>query len=119
MDKWTWFYRKKHTNYFGGNKLKDKSKKGKKLNKKKVGQALSLLIISIIAICIFYSTIHLLIEPSDVFAIENGKIYEEETKVGYVIRDEKLISSNEYQNGIVTIKSEGSKVAKGDSVFRY
>lgn len=99
--------------------MKDKSKKGKKLNKKKVGQALSLLIISIIAICIFYSTIHLLIEPSDVFAIENGKIYEEETKVGYVIRDEKLISSNEYQNGIVTIKSEGSKVAKGDSVFRY
>lgn len=31
----------------------------------------------------------------------------------------KLVFSDEHQNGIVTIKSEGSKVAKGDSIFRY
>lgn len=99
--------------------MKEKSRRGKKLNKKKVGQALFLLIIVIIVICILYSIIHLLIEPSDVFVIENGKIYEEETNIGYVIRDEKIVSNNEYQNGIVTIKSEGAKVAKGDSVFRY
>lgn len=97
----------------------EKSKRGRKLNKKKLGQALLLLAIFIIAICIFYSIINLLIEPSDVFVIENGKIYDEETNIGYVIRDEKLVSSDEYQNGIVTIKSEGSKVAKGASVFRY
>lgn len=99
--------------------MKEKSRRGKKLNKKKVGQALFLLIIVIVVICILYSIIHLLIEPSDVFVIENGKIYEEETNIGYVIRDEKIVSNNEYQNGIVTIKSEGAKVAKGDSVFRY
>lgn len=99
--------------------MSEKSKKRNKLNRKKLGQAISLLIIAIIAICIFYSIINLLIEPSDVFVIENGKIYEEETNIGYVIRDEKLVFSDEHQNGIVTIKSEGSKVAKGDSIFRY
>ncbi len=99
--------------------MKEKSKKGKKLNKKKLGQTLSLLVTFIIVMCIFYSIINLLIEPSDVFVIENGKIYEEETNVGYIIRDEKLVFSDEHQNGIVTIKSEGSKVAKGDSIFRY
>ncbi len=99
--------------------MKEKSKKGKKINKKKLGQTVSLLVTFIIVMCIFYSIINLLIEPSDVFVIENGKIYEEETKVGYIIRDEKLVFSDEHQNGIVTIKSEGSKVAKGDSIFRY
>lgn len=99
--------------------MKEKSKKGKKLNKKKLGQTLSLLVTFIIVMCIFYSIINLLIEPSDIFVIENGKIYEEETNVGYIIRDEKLVFSDEHQNGIVTIKSEGSKVAKGDSIFRY
>ncbi len=97
---------------------KDSSKENK-LNRKKLGQFVTLIIIIIIAICIFYSIINLLIEPSDVFVIENGKIYEEETNIGYVIRDEKLVFSDEYQNGIVTIKSEGAKVAKGDSIFRY
>lgn len=99
--------------------MSEKSKKGKKLNRKKLGQALSLLVVLIMAVCIFYSIISLLIDPSDVFVIENGKIYEEETNIGYIIRDEELVFSDDYQNGIVTIKSEGSKVAKGDSVFRY
>ncbi len=97
--------------------MSEKSKN--KLNRKKLGKVVSLLIIIIITICIFYSIINLLIEPSDVFVIENGKIYEEETNIGYIIRDEKLVFNGEHQNGIVTIKSEGSKVAKGDSIFRY
>lgn len=99
--------------------MSEKPKKKNKLNRKKLGQVVSLLIIAIIAVCIFYSIINLLIEPSDVFVIENGKIYQEETNIGYVIRDEKLVFSDEHQNGIVTIKPEGSKVAKGDSIFRY
>ncbi len=99
--------------------MKKDSSDENKLNRKKLGQFVTLIIIIIISICIFYSIINLLVEPSDVFVIENGKIYEEETNVGYVIRDEKLVFSDEHQNGIVTIKSEGSKVAKGDSIFRY
>lgn len=99
--------------------MKKKSKKRTKLNKDKLGHAILLMFVVIIGVCILYSIINLLIDPSDVFVIENGKICDEETTVGYIIRDEKVISSEENQNGIVTIKSEGSRVAKGDAVYRY
>ncbi len=99
--------------------MKENKKKRKKLSKRRIGQAISIIIILIIASCVLYSTIQLLIEPSDVFVVENGQIYEEEATVGYIIREEQVISGEDYQNGIVIIKSEGEKVSKGDSVYRY
>ena len=38
---------------------------------------------------------------------------------GYIIRDEKVLTGENYKNGLVEIKEEGEKVAKGDNVFRY
>ena len=38
---------------------------------------------------------------------------------GYVIREETVLQGNNYKNGMVQIKAEGEKVAKGDPVFRY
>lgn len=38
---------------------------------------------------------------------------------GYVIREEMIIQGSNYKNGMIQIKSEGERVAKGDSVFRY
>lgn len=38
---------------------------------------------------------------------------------GYVIRDEKVAKGDNSENGISQIKSEGEKVAKGASIFRY
>lgn len=38
---------------------------------------------------------------------------------GYVIRDEKLAKGDNSESGISQIKSEGEKVAKGASIFRY
>ena len=38
---------------------------------------------------------------------------------GYVIRDEKIAVGKNYNNGMVKIKVEGEKVAKGDQIFRY
>lgn len=38
---------------------------------------------------------------------------------GYVIRDEKIAEGDNNENGISEIKSEGEKVAKGASIFRY
>lgn len=99
--------------------MKENDKKEKKLSKKKIGKAILLLCILVILICFFYSMIQLLIEPTGVCIVEKGKIYEEESATGYVIREEKVISGENYQNGIVTIKSDGEKVSKGDSVFRY
>ena len=38
---------------------------------------------------------------------------------GYVIRDEKIAKGNNSSNGMIQIKSEGEKVAKGSQIFRY
>ena len=51
--------------------------------------------------------------------VENGEIFSEESTTGYIIRDETIVEGNNYKNGMVYIKSELDKVAKGESVFRY
>ena len=51
--------------------------------------------------------------------LKNGKIYDEETTYGYIIREENVLYGENYKNGIVEIKTEGTKVSKGENVFRY
>ncbi len=63
--------------------------------------------------------INLIINPTETFLIENGKISFEEQVQGYIIRDETVIKGENYKNGMSQIKSEGEKVAKGDAIFRY
>ena len=89
----------------------------KKKNNKKVIIAYGIGII--ILIYFVYSIIQLIKQPTDVIAIENGNLSEEENAVGYVIREETVLQGNNYKNGMVQIKAEGEKVAKGDPVFRY
>ena len=72
-----------------------------------------------VVIYVFY-TIYLLIkQPTDVFTLEEGTLYSEETDIGYVIRDEVVIQGENYKNGMEKIKSEGEKVAVNEAVFRY
>lgn len=82
-----------------------------------------LIIISIVSILLcsylLYNIIELIKQPSDLFVVESGKISLEEDATGYVIRDEIIISGENYANGLVQIKAEGERVAKGESVFRY
>lgn len=88
-----------------------------KNNKKKAGFCY---IIGLIVLVYFvYAIIQLIKQPTDVFMIENGSLSEEESAVGYVIRNETVVQGNNYKNGMVQIKSEGERVAKGDSIFRY
>ena len=58
-------------------------------------------------------------EPTDIFTIEEGKVYLEETDIGYIIRDETVVKGENYKNGMEQIKTEGEKAAKGESIFRY
>lgn len=80
-------------------------------------------IIAIVALIllgyILYSIIKLIKSPTDVFVIEYGKVALEEPAIGYIIREEVVVKGNNYQNGLVQIKSEGEKVASGENVFRY
>ena len=88
--------------------------KNKKINKIIIG------IIAILIVCYIGYTIYLLIkEPTDVFTIEEGKVYLEETDIGYIIRDETVVKGENYKNGMEQIKTEGEKAAKGESIFRY
>ena len=65
-------------------------------------------------------TIYLLIkQPTDVFMVEEGKLYLEETDIGYVIREEQVIQGQNYKNGMEKLKAEGEKVAKDEATFRY
>lgn len=73
----------------------------------------------IILVYFVYAIIQLIKQPTDVFVIENGSLSEEESAVGYLIRNETVVQGNNYKNGMMQIKTEGERVAKGDSIFRY
>ena len=61
----------------------------KEINKKKM---LIVYIAAIILLIYLIYIIYLLIkQPTNVFTIEEGKLYKEETDVGYVIRNEKVV----------------------------
>lgn len=90
-------------------------KKTKKFNKKII---IYITIILVVTYLIY--TIYLLIkQPTDIFTLEEGTLYAEETNIGYVIRDEIVVQGENYKNGMEKIKSEGEKVAVNEAVFRY
>ena len=75
--------------------------------------------VALVSIYLMY-TIYLLIkQPTDIFTLEEGTLYSEETDIGYVIRDEVVVQGENYKNGMEKIKSEGEKVAVNEAVFRY
>ena len=99
-------------------------KKNKKVTKKsKVNIIMPMIITTIVvAIIILYignSMYDWLKQPTNVFLVENGEVIQEETATGYVIRDESVVQGENYKNGILKIKTEGQRVSKGDSIFRY
>ena len=95
----------------------NKNKKTQKINMKKV--RIAYVIGLIILIYFVYAIIQLIKQPTNVFVIENGSLSEEENAIGYVIRKETVVQGDNYKNGMIQIKTEGERVAKGDSIFRY
>lgn len=93
--------------------------KRKKIKFNKKYTILVLVAGAIILIYILYAIINLIKSPTDVFVIERGKVSLEESAIGYLIREETIVKGNNYTNGIIQIKSEGEKVAKGEPIFRY
>ena len=93
----------------------EKTQKIKRNNKK----IIVYIVIFLVMIYLFY-TIYLLIkQPTDIFTLDEGTLYSEETDIGYVIRDEVVIQGENYKNGMEKIKSEGEKVAVNEAVYRY
>jgi len=77
------------------------------------------IIIFIAALYILYVIFLLNKDDTSIIFVEQGTIHKEETVVGYILRNEKVIKNEEYQNGIITIAGEGEKVYKNEAVFQY
>ena len=100
----------------------EETQKEEKNTKRKNGFNRRIIICIAIFLVILYIvyTIYLLIkQPTDIFTLEEGTLYSEETDIGYVIRDEVVIQGENYKNGMEKIKSEGERVAVNEAVFRY
>ncbi len=94
---------------------KNIKKRKLKINKKRI--VFAIFIVTSLYIC--YTVFLLIKQPTDTFTIEQGEVYQEETDIGYMIRNEQVIKGENYANGMEKIKAEGEKTAKGESIFRY
>lgn len=90
-----------------------------KIDKKKKNKKIVYIALFLIIIYVLYAVFLLTNEQSKIFSIEQSKLYLEETNVGYIIRNEKVVRGENYKNGMEQIKSEGEKVSSNESVFRY
>ena len=50
------------------------------------------IVMAFIVYCI-YLFIQILVNPTNTFIVENGKIYQEETTYGYILRDEEIVEN--------------------------
>lgn len=103
-------------------KIKNKKEKVRKKSKKHKFNQKSIMIAFVFIITIIYiiyAVILLKKDEVDKIFVEQGTIHTEETVVGYIIRDEKVIKNEEYQNGIIQIAGEGEKVYKDEAIFQY
>ncbi len=93
-------------------------KKNKKIKMLLLKIAIILIAILIIAYVIF-EVGNLLLQPTDIVTVENGKISSEISTEGYIIREETVLKGENYKNGMSQIKAEGEKISTGENAFRY
>lgn len=90
---------------------------------KKIKMLLLKIIIILIAILIIAYVIfevgNLLLQPTDIVTVENGKISSEISAEGYIIREETVLKGENYKNGMSQIKAEGEKISTNENAFRY
>ena len=86
---------------------------------KKKKRIIALIFIIPIITYISYAIYLLISHPTDTYIIKEGSLSQEETGLGYVIRNEVVLKGQNDGNGIYAIASEGEKVAYNDPIFRY
>lgn len=99
--------------------MKNKKAKKGELHKKNIYKIATIAIIFAIAIYIIVMICGLIIEPTNIFVVDNGKLSLEEDAIGYIIREETVLQGNNYKNGMVRIIAEGERAQAGASIFRY
>ena len=103
--------------------LKKQNKEQVKITKKTTVNKKKKIILNVIIVAVLiyvvYAIYLLIKEPTNIFTIEEGTLYQEETDIGYVIRKETVVRGNNYKNGMEQIKAEGERAAKDENIFRY
>lgn len=92
----------------------NKKTTGKNIKKTIIVIALTILIVYALLI-----VLKLLKNPTDTFIVSNGRLSDEETVNGYIVRDEELVENQKKGKSIIRIKDEGQRVAKGNPIYRY
>ena len=102
-------------------KIANKQPEKGKTTSKYIGKRHVIISVAVFIIILYLLyTIYLLIkQPTNVFTVEEGKLYKEETGIGYVIRKEKVVKGENYKNGMEQIKAEGERTAVNENIFRY
>lgn len=98
---------------------KEQERKNKRITAKQKKKIILNVIIVAVLIYVVYAIYLLIKEPTNIFTIEEGTLYQEETDIGYVIRKETVVRGNNYKNGMEQIKAEGERAAKDENIFRY
>ena len=88
-------------------------------NKKLKNKYIIYLFFIIILIYTLYSIYLIVRSPNDVVTVDRSTLTLEESANGYIIRNETVLTGNNYNNGLTTIVPEGERAAKGQTVFRY
>ena len=99
--------------------MKDKEEKRTNNIKKKLIQIVFFLLAVCIISYIIFRMYSLLTQSANVFVLENGKLSLQEETNGLLIREETVVKGQNYKNGMLQIKTEGERVAKGEAIFRY
>ena len=94
-------------------------KEQKKASKKILFRLVLFILVVILIAYLIYNTVRLIMRPADTFVVEQGTLNMSEAKDAYVIRNEVVLQGNNYKYGMEKVVAEGTRVAKGDSVFRY
>ena len=87
--------------------------------KKSTQRIILLCLFLVFAIYLSVNIVKLIVEPTDIFVVEDGSLSQEEEAECYIIRSETVLQGENYKNGMAKIKAEGERVSIGGAVFRY
>ena len=94
-------------------------KENRKVEGKNIKKTMAVLILIAVIIYALFMVLKLIKNPTDTFIVSNGKLSDEETVNGYIVRDEKIVENQRRGKSIIRIKDEGQRVAKGNPIYRY
>ena len=79
---------------------------------RKKQKLIAIVLCIIIVAYISYAIYLLIVNPKDTYIIKQGTLSNEDETVGYIIRNEQVITDETHDNGIYAIVPEGQKYLK-------